>query len=279
MGYEIHFYFREQGEEPGIYEEEVKTKKVKVGTPTEDVPLEQAAGKIMAQLARRNILITDVEIYEFTKKKLSYKEAEDGILIKNKKFSFDDGASLEVSPTPPPEENVQDQLLKLLASNPNLLKQLQQGGCGQQQPHQQFPQVSVHFNSGSSTDNVPIAKPPEPGGNLVPPIQKAPIRYELFDPEPTLAQAARRRGLKFQVGKEYPIYEERRPPDGMEAMGLMYVTVDDSGSKQILSSMHFVPKVGTLEKGFEDEPTKNSSGFDNRLAWDGAYNDAMPSLR
>lgn len=259
-----------------------------MGTPTEEVPLEQAAGKIMAQLARRNILITDVEIYEFTKKKLSYKEADDGILIKNKKFRFDDGASLDVAPASVEEEGAgpQEQLMKLLSANPQLLQQLQQqqgGGGSGQQPQQNFPQVSVHFNSGNnagaSVDNVPTAKPSTPGGNLVPAIQKAPIRHELFDPEPTLADAARRRGLKFQMGKEYPIYEERRPPDGMETLGLMYVTVDDTGSKQILSSMHFVPKVGTLEKGFEDDPARNSSGLDTRLQWDNTYTSDVPSLR
>lgn len=242
----------------------------------------------MAQLARRNILITDVEIYEFTKKKLSFKEADDGILIKNKKFKFDDGASLDVAPVSEAEVtdgsgSPQDQLMKLLAANPQLLQQLQQGGGGSSningQSQQNFPQVSVHFNSGGNADNVPVAKPANPGGNLVPAIQKAPIRYEVFDPEPTLADAARRRGLKFQTGKEYPIYEERRPPDGMETLGLMYVTVDDGGSKQILSSMHFVPKIGTLEKGFRDEPTRNSSGLDTRLQWDNTYGSDVPSLR
>ncbi|NBT59757.1 hypothetical protein EBT16_13335, partial [bacterium] len=56
---------------------------------TEEVGLDVLAAKIMSQLARRNILITDVEIYEYTKKKLGYRETADGIVLKNKKFSFD----------------------------------------------------------------------------------------------------------------------------------------------------------------------------------------------
>ena len=273
MGFEITFHYREAGEERGTFEEEVKTKKTKVGSPYDDVPVEQAAGKVMAQFARRNILVTDVEIFEYTKKKLSFREADDGIVIGRKKFKFDDGAALDVQDEA--EESPQDQLAKLLAANPALAQMLQP------QQQQQPSQVQVHItNPGGNADNVPRAKPVEPGGNLVPQITRAPLRHEIFDPERLLAEAAQRRGLKFRLGQEYPIYEEKMPPSGMENMGLMYITVDDAGNKQILSSMHFNPKVGTLEKGFTEEPTKTSNGLDSRLQWSGAYSDAgVPSLR
>lgn len=224
----------------------------------------------MAQFARRNILVTDVEIFEYTKKKLSFREADDGIVIGRKKFKFDDGASLDVEDTG--EGSPQDQLAKLLSENPQLAQMFQQ-------PQNQGSQVQVHITNPPNNDNIPRAKPVEPGGNLVPAITKAPLRHELFDPEPMLAEAAKRRGLQFRLGAEYPIYEEKMPPSGMENMGLMYVTVDDSGNKQILSSMHFAPKIGTLEKGFEDEPTRTSSGLDSRLQWSGAYNDQVPNIR
>ena len=87
MGYELVFYFHKEISKGEYNKEEVKKKSVKVGSPYEEVPLETVAGKIIAQLARRNILVVDVDIFELTKKKLSYKETSDGILIKNKKFN------------------------------------------------------------------------------------------------------------------------------------------------------------------------------------------------
>jgi len=95
MGFEIIFKYHEEIEKGEYNKEELKTKKVKVGSAEDDIELSVVAGKIMAQLARRNILVMEVEIYEFTKKKLSYKEAADGLVIKNKKFRFDDGAVVD----------------------------------------------------------------------------------------------------------------------------------------------------------------------------------------
>ena len=103
MGYELTYHFREEVSK-GEYSEEVKTKTIKIGTPEDDMPLDAAAGKIMSMLARRNILLEDVTIYEFTKKHLSFKMADDGILIKNKKFKFDDGPMM-IGEVVAPEES------------------------------------------------------------------------------------------------------------------------------------------------------------------------------
>ncbi|NDD55035.1 hypothetical protein EBZ39_14430, partial [bacterium] len=65
MGYEILYRYKEALEKPGAYGEEVKTKSVKVGKVTDEIGLDVVAGKVMSQLARRNILIVDVEIYEY----------------------------------------------------------------------------------------------------------------------------------------------------------------------------------------------------------------------
>src|SRR5690606_33375022 len=92
LGFEITLKFHEEISKGEYNKDELKTKTTKVGGPLEDVPIEVLAGKVIAQLARRNILVVDVEIYEITKKKISFKETSDGILIKNKKFRFDDGA-------------------------------------------------------------------------------------------------------------------------------------------------------------------------------------------
>lgn len=91
MGYEVKYNFHEKID--GEYnKEEVKTFKKKVGDPFDDTPLEKLAGAIMAQFARRDILITDVEIFELSKKQVSFKESKGGITIKNRKFLFDGGS-------------------------------------------------------------------------------------------------------------------------------------------------------------------------------------------
>jgi hypothetical protein len=64
---------------------------IKVGEAFDEVPLDILAGKVMALLARRAIFVTEIEIFELARKAVSYKESDDGILIKNKKFRFDDG--------------------------------------------------------------------------------------------------------------------------------------------------------------------------------------------
>jgi len=124
MGYEIIFYYKES-EGPGTYSEEVKTKSHKVGKTTEDIPLEVLASKVMSQLVRRNILIVEVEIYEYAKKRLNYKERADGILIKNKKFSFDSGSVVsteefeedeQFKPVPSPSKELADRSCPIVQS-------------------------------------------------------------------------------------------------------------------------------------------------------------------
>lgn len=88
MGFEVVYKYHEKGDD-GYNKEETKTTKKKVGDPFEEVPLEKLAASIMAQLARRDIWVTDVEVFELSKKEVSFKETKGGIVIKNKKFLFD----------------------------------------------------------------------------------------------------------------------------------------------------------------------------------------------
>ena len=232
MGYQIVFKYCEEVEKGEYNKEDLKTKTVKVGTAEEDIDLSVVAGKIMAQLARRNILVMDVEIYEFTKKKLSYKESSDGLVIKNKKFRFDDGAVITESepvaePSPPP-------VVANQATTPN-----------PQMPSP--PVVSPHMNL------------------------TAPIRHEIYDPEiPALAAEAKKRGYKFTVGKEYPIYKETTA-----LMGLDYTTVDDSGVRRVLVDKYFVPITRPLMNGFETHKPQTGP----KLSYSDSYIDDMPVLR
>jgi hypothetical protein len=207
MGYEILYKFKEKTEDG--FSEEIKEKKARVGKDYEDIPLEVVAGKIMAQLARRNILVTDVEIYEYTKKKLSYKEADDGILIKNKKFRFDDGPAVVGEQVE--DENVQAKLVELLAANPEILQQITK-----KQPHQ-----------------------------INRPVKKV-LRYEVFDPNPVSLAKTKSQGLHLKPGKKYGIIEEKQV-GAKDFAFTRYVVKDDSGHEvEVDAECFVVPVQGKL---------------------------------
>lgn len=193
------FSYKESAGKPGEYGEEVKKKTCRIGRTTEDVPLDVLAGKIMSQLARRNILIVDVEIYEYAKKKMSYRESSDGIVLKNKKFSFASGSVAELEGFE--EGSEEDEDFKPI---PSPSKDLADKSC-------------------------PIA-----AKNLAKPHRRA-LRHEIYEPEPLAEFKAKQKGLKFTVGKKYPIYSE-------SSMGttIVYKTTDDSGREVDVSSEYFV---------------------------------------
>lgn len=95
MGFEVLYKYHERKD--GVYDkEETKSLKKKVGDPFDDIPLEKLAGAIMAQLARRDIFVIEVEVVELSKKPISFKETNGGVVIKNKKFLFDASSNLIV---------------------------------------------------------------------------------------------------------------------------------------------------------------------------------------
>lgn len=234
MGYEIIFKYKEASESPGSYKDEVLEKTQRVGKVTDDVGLEVLAGKIMSQLARRNVLIVDVEIYEYAKKKLSYRETSDGIVIKNKKFSFDSGAVV-----------MTDEFEEEFKPIPSPSKELADRSCP----------MSARVN--------------------VAPKVRRPIRYEIFEPEPMALFKAQQKGLKFTVGKKYPIYSE-------DSFGgtITYNTADDKGKEINVSSEYFVAMGSGLTQQ-DDGPTY--VGAENQKQeinlWNSYESVDMPDIR
>jgi hypothetical protein len=97
MGYEVIYKYHEKDASGNYNKDEVKELKKKVGSAYEDLPLEKLASVIMSQLARRDIwILPDVEIYEYKKTKISFRETKGGIVIKNKKFELDTDANIVV---------------------------------------------------------------------------------------------------------------------------------------------------------------------------------------
>jgi hypothetical protein len=209
--FEIIYHYKEQLE-VGRYSDEAKEKKMKVGSPYEEIPLEVVAGKIMAQLARRDILIVDVEIYEYSKKQINYKQIDDGITIKNKKFRFDNGPVVTAEP-----ELDAEKLLEIIKANPNLFSKV----CGEKQ------QCGEKHNEKQHNTALAILPIVTDSTNKAPTIQRKrarPIRFEAFNPQPQDMGTVRAKGFKFTTGKKYPIWDEKG--DGIR---MVYDTVDDSG--------------------------------------------------
>lgn len=213
MGYEVIFSYKETAGKPGEYGEDIKKKTCRIGKATEDVPLESLASKVMSQLARRNILIVDVEIYEYAKKKVGYRESSDGIVLKNKKFSFSSGAVVET-------EGFEDESEEEFKPIPSPSKDLADRSC-------------------------PLSAKKE---NIASRTTKRIMRHEIYEPEPLAEFKAKQKGLKFTMGKRYPIYSEN-------SLGttILYKTTDDSGRDVEVSSEYFVA-VGAGLAMQEEEP-------------------------
>lgn len=249
MGFECVYSFHEKIE--GDYnKEETKTFKKKVGDPFEDVSLEKLAGAIMAQLARRDVWIVDVEVFELSKKPISFKESKGGIVLKNKKFNFDGGgedastvivqdmvqaAPVVSAPAPAWQQNHVN--IQGAAANPS-------SGVNQNQPNQSVPKI--------------------------------PIDWMVFSPELPQMTEIKTKNLRFTPDKKYAIFEKRPSPGGE-----IFVVSDDTGREQLISDKYFVPARINLimdrELGFSESPAQRDGG---KLYWGSASNEPdMPMIR
>jgi hypothetical protein len=228
MGYEVKYIYHERGDDGKYNYEEKKEMSKRIGTAHEDVPLEKLAGAIMSQMARREYLVVDVEVYEYTKKKLVFKENKNGVVIKGKLFTFD-GQEIVEDPT--------------LCGDPADVAQLPPPVQHFTPPHQNHQQVihQPHHQQQREFNQ----QPPNLGGRVNLAEQQyfkthKPLRFEVYNPEPHLAPLAKKRRLPFTLGKKYPIYEERMIPLPGNIPGVSYVTVDDNNNKTVLADGHFV---------------------------------------
>ncbi len=124
--FEVEFKYYKQKEDLDYNKDEPLVFKNKFGKIDEDYPKEKLAKYILTQLARRDIFIYDVEVYEFTKKKVNFKLGKNGFSIAGSKFSNSDLAeecslendvpaepqaipsSIKQNPTPPVQNNFQN---------------------------------------------------------------------------------------------------------------------------------------------------------------------------
>jgi hypothetical protein len=250
IGFSVLYRYYERLPNGDYNREELKEMKRKVGDPIDDTTLEELASKVLAQMARRDIFVQDVEIFEYEKKKITFKETPGGIVLKNKKFSLDTiGHSLEAEIFP-----IQFQSSVIPAHlNP-----------GSPVPTKQ-PQIQQEKVNG---EGIPV--PVELQGQV-------PIRVEVYDPEPDMLKAGLIKG-KFTPGKRYPIFSEARDPReakyGKE-LPILYITIDDMGRRMPAPSVAFRPPSGGLIGSFSNEKLASK----DNLVWDNDTSQDVVDIR
>lgn len=173
MGYEILYSFHPKDEEGNYKKDEIKELKKKLGEPFEDILLERLASTIMSQLARRDIWIFDVKIYELVKREISFRETKGGIVIKNKKFLLDGEMNIVVQEMDEVSAKPQNGLVNI--ANP-------------------------HTNGGPLVN---IAGPQRP---------QRPIKWVALDPDLPNLDKVKSSGLAFTPDKRYPVFSESAHP-------------------------------------------------------------------
>jgi len=195
----------------------------------------------MAQLARRDVWIVDVEVTELSKKTVSFKESKGGIILKNKKFSFDNPTSVEI-------------VAHEIHDNEGCLN------------NQSVANVNLHVQHPHNAIKNQV--------NISPSVSKRPIKRVDFLPEP--AHMNEIKAFKLTPEKEYSVYDKKPLPNG----GEQYLVIDDANREQWISDKYFVPSnivlVGDSELGFSEKPKQDSG----KLLWDNSsFDPQMPNLR
>ncbi len=221
--YEITFHYHPRNEDDGKYNTEetltfTKTVGKRSGKAVEEVPLEKVAVVVMGELARRDIWIVNVELYEFAKREVTFKETKGGIILKNRKFQFDqlhgELTSEEIEEYPQQVPNLQQQM-------PGIR-----------------PDIPIQF-SDRATRQAPMVQQPT-----------GPLRYEVFRPNREDLAVLQRQGLKLTLNKPYPVMKE-------VIKGMMdpihYQVNDDQGQPIEVSSLFFEPmRRGLVGIGTDD---------------------------
>ena len=239
MGFEVVFKYHDKIEN-GYDTLENKTFKKKFGDPYEDVPLSKLALFIMGQLARRDIWIVDVEINEFIKKSISFRENKSGIIIKNKKFSLD--SKLEESVIV--EEEV-------IASD-----------------------NSTQQQSGNVAVVVAANKIVHPHEAMKP--SKRPIGQMIFSPEaPQMHEVSK---FKLTIDKKYPIYEKRISPTGELYVILDDLQRETVISDKYFIPAA-INLIGDEEFANQQSAYVGATVKEPKLSWNGVVTDNIPRIR
>lgn len=240
--FEITFTYHERDED-GKYDinnSKEFTKKITNKKDEDGIPLESVAKLIIFQLSKRNIWVTGVQIFEYVKKEISFRETNNGIVIKNKKFNFADNIIVSEE-----EEETVAPPTKMVEENNN------------------------HVNIQEQVSNVGL-HPHEQGR------QRRPIDWMLFSPELPHLPEIKQKGYKLTIDKKYPVFEKKTSGLGE----LFVITDDTGREQLVSDKYFVPGNIQLFadkELGFSENQQKRDGG---NLYWGGANIDSnMPDIR
>jgi hypothetical protein len=264
MGYEINYKYHPRLEEGVGYNHEVEeVRKVKVGKPFDDTPLEKCAAAITAQLARRDIWVIDVDVYELVKKQISFKESKDGkgIVLKNKRFTL--GATAELIA----EDLIEVPMVAPVVASTALVPAAAAPVQSNLEPHEMItaPTTQGTDNLYSNPNQAAVRRSIDPRN-----IDKTKALYQVYY-EPYVSQAeAKSLKLRFTEDTRYNVHQVIPSATGKLDAQQIALT-DDTGQVVVLDEKFFTSAgrglVGDAEVGFS-EP-RSARRNKNKLMYDG----------
>lgn len=218
MGYKITLTFHPRREGGGYDTDRTEEQVVKVGKPFEETPIERCAAVIMSQMARRDVWVIDVKPVELVRTPITFKECKDGrgIVLKNKKFSFNDTAQLasEDLGAPPVREAPNPYV-----PQPHEVRHHDVEPHETQHEHRQPHEVAVRHphellaagRSQQSMDDlygnpnkpVPVVRQSRPRK----PVNQKRVLYHVYFEPYIYESEAKRLKLRFAPDKKYPVHE------------------------------------------------------------------------
>ena len=245
MGFEVIYKYHERLEEGGGYnKEEIKELKRKVGDPFDDIPLDKLASAILSQLARRDIWVVDVDIQEYKKQKVNFRETKGGIVIKNKKFMLDQ------------ESNIVSQEIPTL------------------------PDVSVEQPHNTVAPNITAVAPQNSTRRPIKWVTLDSNPHQLLKVKQAGLQFTPDR--RYPVFSEMPDPRDKRVDKyGQPSLErkIVYVMMDDHKREVTVSADYFAADInlfGDRELGFS-APAQTSDA--PKLLFDGEVRDSIPDIR
>ena len=257
MAFEIVFKYYECLEDGIDYDKSnILSYTKNLGNIFEEVSLEKLASMILTQLARRDVFVFDVEVFELVKKKISYKQSKNNILIKNKKFGFS-GETIVV------QEIEESNLLSCKQESEvdnNIVAQLKQ----------MFLSTPAAVSAvAAAVSAVPAAVSAVPA--IVPSKSlkdSRPIRKMIFVPSDT--SYLKGKPLRFTPNKVYSVYREKLANNGI---GMILCTIDDMGREVEVTDEYFINDTINLIN-------ENAEVLkEDVLNWSGSKGVDMPDLR
>jgi hypothetical protein len=201
MGYEIIFYYHEKLEDE-YDKSNIKELHKKLGKKEEEIDLEKLGRFILTHLARRDIWITKVKVFEYKKTEISFRETKGGIVVKNKKFLLD--GNLDITYLDEEEQQPQPKQVYFQQSVPQTVPVFTQQQTQPQQPDFE----------------------PEPELKMIFYPEDHPVNAKLFTK------------FKLTNNKSYAIYGSKKDSTGLE----QYKIKNNLGNFVYVSEIHFVPE-------------------------------------